>query len=446
MPVGVVHRSCAGSGRIPAAKAKARLASVLLWSILAVARLHAVAESVTAVDIGNRSVTIHALGKPSLSTFAFARDSERFFVVSLDNAVLLGRPGVLRFPALPSSTVTAAQFSVDPDVVHVVVQGRFTNAPTVSLRSQGGDRYLVTLALRERPRFKVFLDVGHGGYDPGGTGPDGLPESFVNLSVAKRLAEILRGEGIEVAFDRTEDTYVSLPERVALANRSAADLFLGLYCNASSDPEIHGTTTYYYHSGSHDFARYLENEVSQSLGLANDGVMRDNLYVIRHTTPRMPDVLIEYAYISNRREEHLLATPAFRDRIASSIAQAIIRYFLRGSSPAGPEGAAQITSVETDDGALEIYSLGEPALDSFVFAQNKARFFVVTLRDAVLDGSARTFQLPPPFSAGVTVTQFTLNPDVVHLAIREDYPNSYRIDTQALSGGRFLTTIYPTEN
>ncbi len=297
---------------------------------------------------------------------------------------------------------------------------------------------------------KVFLDVGHGGFDPGGTGPDGLPESFVNLAVAKRLAQILRSEGVEVALDRTDDRYVSLPERVALANESGSDLFLGLYCNASSDPAVHGTTTYYYHSRSSAFAHYLEDWVARALGLSNDGAARDNLYVIRRTARRIPDVLIEYAYISNRREEHLLASPEFRNHIASAIAKAITSFFLRAKPPANPSAApdsvAHITSVQAADGAVEIHSIGKLTVGGLWSTDDRFRSLVITLRDAILEGSARTFDVPPPFAASVTVTQYALAPDVVRLIIRESYRNTYRIDTQASAGGGFVTTIYPTEN
>ena len=295
---------------------------------------------------------------------------------------------------------------------------------------------------------KVFLDVGHGGYDPGGTGPDGLPESFVNLAVARRLAHILRSEGIEVELDRTSNTYVSLPERAALADRSSSDLFVGLYCNASSDPAIHGTTTYFYHAGSYRFARFLEDQVAERLRLSNDGVKRDDLYVIRHARSEVPDVLIEYAYISNRHEERLLASPAFRARIASAIAKAITGYFQRIEPstipPNAPKGLARITSVESTNGTVEIHSIGE--LKVGAAAENRSRYLVLTLPDALLDGGARTLRVPPPFSARVTVTQSARDPDVVRLAIRESFQSTYRIDTRASAGGRFVTTIYPAEN
>jgi len=428
----------------------ARFCCALLLCFSGGVRLYAAAGWVTAVTVHSNAVSLQCIGRPSLTKDLFERGDERYFVLSLNHSILLGPTRLLHVPVLQSAKVVATQYSLHPDVVHLVVQDPAKASFQVDTRHTKGNRYLITLALNAARSLKVFLDVGHGGFDPGGTGPDGLPESFVNLAVAKRLAHILRSEGIEVALDRTKDRYVSLPERVALADKSDSDLFLGLYCNASSDPAIHGTTTYYYHSRSYAFARYLEDRVARELDLSNDGVARDNLYVIRHTARRMPDVLIEYAYISNRHEEHLLASPEFRNHIAAAIAKAITGYFIRVEPSTIPEdaanGIAHITSVEATDGAVEIHSIGEPVVGSFALTDDQSRYFIVTLRNAILEGSARNFRVPPPFAAWVTVTQYTVNPDVVHLAIRESFQNTYRIDTQPSAGDGFVTTIYPTEN
>lgn len=303
-----------------------------------------------------------------------------------------------------------------------------------------------TVSFHSSHGFKVFLDVGHGGYDPGGTGPDGLPESFVNLEVAKQVAQILRRDGIAVELDRNANRFVSLSERVALADESGAGLFVGLYCNASSDRSVHGTTTYYYHPDSYEFARFLEDRVASHLGLSNDGVVRDNLYVIKYTTTRMPDVLIEYAYISNLHEEHLLSQPAFRGRIADAVAGAIAGYFAQKKVTEPVSSLARVTSIDTTNGTVQIHSLGRPAIGSFTLHQDQSNYFVVTLTGAVLSSPARSLSVGPPFSGEVNIVQYTRNPDVVHVAVREDYPNSYQITVEASVGGQFTTTIYPVAN
>lgn len=420
-----------------------RLGGVVVLLLVATMQLFALTHKITAVTANNASIAIEMLGKPAFKTDSFSRGGESYYILSFSNSILLGSPRLLHVLPEESATVIAAQFTVHPDVVHIVVRDHRKANYHVYTQHQKGDRYLIGLDFRERPRLKVFLDVGHGGYDPGGTGPEGLPESFVNLSVAKKLASILRSEGVGVELDRTGDTFVSLARRVALANESKANLFLGLYCNASKDHAIHGTTTYYYHPNAYAFARYLEKHVSQNLGLKNDGVEHDNLYVIRHTTTRIPDVLIEYAYISNPHEEQLLASPAFRDRIAAAIANAITGYFVPKPKQKLHPHAVWVTSVKASRGSVRIHSLGKPALGSFTLRKNGKNYYVVTLKDTILAGRTRSFKVGPPFSGKVTVAQYSVKPDVVRLAVKEKHHTTYQTSTREADASHFVTTISP---
>jgi N-acetylmuramoyl-L-alanine amidase len=343
----------------------------------------------------------------------------------------------------------------------------------VRTQREGENGYKVSLVLKNLSPRTIFLDVGHGGYDPGGVGPGGLPESFVNLDVAERLKSILTRSGFRVALDRTTNAYVSLPDRVTMADESGADLFLGLYCNASSDRSIHGTTTYYFHPGAEAFARELENQVAGSLHLANDGVMKDNLYVIRHTTATIPDVLIEYAYISNYREQSLLGSPAFRQRIAVALGKAITDYFAgpsasvaRRAVPSGSKSAAapvplpvlpqlpdpvpaqpaRISSFRASNGAVSIDATGPPPIDTFSMKRHGTNYYVVNLEDAVLAGAQRRIAVGPPFSGTATIDQFSTSPDVVRIAVREQFENSYRVESVPQAGGRVSITVYPIDN
>lgn len=398
-------------------------------------------------------------GKPAMTTDHFVLDGTTFIILSFDDAILDGSARLLHL--LPSATVVASQYSVNPDVVHIVVKNHETTRFQVQTSPREDGSFRVSLDFRSTAPLKVFLDVGHGGFDPGGVGPEGLPESVVNLAVAERLKQLLVDKGISVVMDRSDNTYVSLHERVALADSSGADLFLGLYCNASTDHEIHGTTTYYYHPNAYRFASYLERRVSNALGLEDNGVVHDNLYVIRHTTSRIPDVLIEYAYISNTHEERLLASADFRDRIAAALANAITGYFaarlpqtVQGTSAqkaaaqrtTAQRGPVWITSIFARNGQLQIVSDGSPVLHSSALVVRGVHYYVVTIDNAVLAGEARTVDIGPPFSGEVTIAQYTVDPNVVRIAVREDYPNYYRIATNVDGGSRTMTTIFPVEN
>ena len=287
--------------------------------------------------------------KPFYKSYLFQNGYKKYFILVFGHAVLYGRGGKIKNPFSNLFSVSYSQFSTAPKYsVHLVLRQNSLDKPEVKTVAAGNNKY-ETLVYASKAKayfakktsdvkirrnnipvkganFNVFIDAGHGGGDPGGIGPMGLPESFVNLSIALKLRKLLEAKGIKTEIDRTSNVFVSLQQRAVLANQSGANLFVGLYCNSQVVPYLYGTTTYYFHRNSYQFAKYLEHYVSSTLNLKYDGILRDDLYVLRFTT--MPAVVIEYAYISNPYEEHLLASSTFRQMIADAIANAIYKYFI----------------------------------------------------------------------------------------------------------------------
>lgn len=98
----------------------------------------------------------------------------------------------------------------------------------------------------ERERFDtVVIDAGHGGEDTGAHGPGGTREKDLVLHTAKELARRLEAHGLRVVMTRSRDAFVPLEERTAIANDARGDLFLSIHANASQDPDVHGTETYF---------------------------------------------------------------------------------------------------------------------------------------------------------------------------------------------------------
>lgn len=92
---------------------------------------------------------------------------------------------------------------------------------------------------------RVVLDPGHGGSNTGAAGAvAGLYEKRLTLVLAREVAAILRERGVDVVLTRDEDRYVSLRERVRIANGAAAELFVSLHANASPTRAQRGTETY----------------------------------------------------------------------------------------------------------------------------------------------------------------------------------------------------------
>ncbi len=180
----------------------------------------------------------------------------------------------------------------------------------------------------------VFLDPGHGGTDTGARGAQ-VDEKDVNLDVALRVGKILQQSGIEVAYSRTEDVFVSLEEESAMANRLNAGVFVSIHCNSSSTTTASGTETYFYAPESsywlyaqrderYRLASCLQTQLINKLQRFDRGVKKGNLSVLRNTI--MPSALVEMAFISNTNEQYLLMQDVFKDQAAQAIADGIIAY------------------------------------------------------------------------------------------------------------------------
>lgn len=219
----------------------------------------------------------------------------------------------------------------------------------------------------------VIIDPGHGGKDPGSTGPGGLKEKDAALMISNRLAALLKTKGYEVHLTRTRDTLISLSDRPRFANRWKGDepgaLYISIHLNALKSSSGRGFETFFLsEAGTDDERRVAEmenaavqyedgpsahsGELDQVLnGLRNDFYLRasnDLAAVVQqrlaafHPGPNrgvkrarfvvlvgalMPAVLVEVGFITNPAEERLLGSAAFQDKLAFGIAESVDRFF-----------------------------------------------------------------------------------------------------------------------
>lgn len=182
----------------------------------------------------------------------------------------------------------------------------------------------------------ITLDAGHGGSDPGAIGQGGLKEKQVTLPIAEMLKEHLEKKGAKVYMTRTSDKDVygprasdkdELQARVNVAEKHDSDLFISLHINSSVNRNVGGISTYYYPKTSNDgrLARLVQKELSSNFGVDNLGVREANFYVVKRCT--MPAILLELCFISNPKEEKLLAGNWFRKKAARLIAEGVEEYF-----------------------------------------------------------------------------------------------------------------------
>ena len=216
----------------------------------------------------------------------------------------------------------------------------------------------------------VVLDPGHGGYNQGAVGPTGLQEATVALQLAKRVRSALgrRLPGSRVVLTRERNEEVELQARTALANGYHADLFVSIHFNASHSPEDKGGVSTFILDTSDDVqairlaarendtseqevsdlqvilaSLYRQEQVRASERLARS-IHRSTLAAGRRMLPELPDrgvkralffvlvgarmpaVLLEASFITNRAEEEALRTDRYRDLLAEGITNGIIEY------------------------------------------------------------------------------------------------------------------------
>ena len=190
----------------------------------------------------------------------------------------------------------------------------------------------------------VYLDAGHGGYDPGAS-YFGISEKSLTLAIQSRVKAKLEAEGYQVVTTRTSDTYVDLTDRSRAANASESDIFVSIHINASGSSAAQGIETYYYQpyaeypsrinatyhanptrlSMSDTLANAIQSSLINATGAQNQGVKRQTFAVLRETTA--PAVLLELGFLSNPQEAARLNTSAYQETLANAIVAGIKSYY-----------------------------------------------------------------------------------------------------------------------
>ena len=178
----------------------------------------------------------------------------------------------------------------------------------------------------------IVLDAGHGGNDEGAK-VAGLMEKKITLKLAQMTKQALEFRGYKVRMTRTKDEYISLAQRVEIAELVKAKLFLSLHCNSSPiNKEVHGVEIFYHESKDSSRQNSSKRMASQALhcvlqqtGAHSRGVKKGNFYVIRETA--MPSVLIEIGFLTHAEERLRINDPVYLEKIAHGIATSVDRFF-----------------------------------------------------------------------------------------------------------------------
>jgi len=222
---------------------------------------------------------------------------------------------------------------------------------------------------------RIVIDAGHGGHDSGTLGVDGIQEKDVVLDVALRVGKLLHDRlGAEIIYTRSDDTFIPLETRTAIANKAQADLFLSIHANSSPDESARGVETYYLNftsdptaldvaarenavggqsihqlsdlvkkitlkdkiAESREFAQDVETSLYGGLKKGNDGLkdrgVKKAPFVVL-IGANMPSILAEISFVTNAKDAEQLREPDYRQRVAESLYSGVARY---ESGLAGP--------------------------------------------------------------------------------------------------------------
>ncbi|MCL1947712.1 MAG: N-acetylmuramoyl-L-alanine amidase [Chitinivibrionia bacterium] len=319
------------------------------------------------------------IAKSGKNELKFVKNSSQYFVngsVKEHNYPIIYKDGVnycdINSFCAAMNLLTGLHFDADFSAKKIKVSKKeVKEVKTKEIKETKEDKIFIEEIGDDKVFGVVVIDPGHGGKDPGAIGPNGTNEKDVVLPISLEIKNYLsRFSGVKIYLTREDDTFLPLSERTAFANSKNADLFVSVHANASeTSVNVGGYKMYFLSEAkneSDEWTARLENSVlnlegeSQMSGLesilfslANSefikesqdfsimleksfgknikdiqrlhtGVGQANFYVLNGAS--MPAVLVETAFISNPKEEKLLANEKFQKKTGDSIGAAIVEF------------------------------------------------------------------------------------------------------------------------
>ena len=211
---------------------------------------------------------------------------------------------------------------------------------------------------------RVVIDAGHGGHDTGSIGQGGFAEKELVLDVATKLKELIETElGAEVVMTRSDDSFVPLESRTAIANQQQADLFISIHANSSRVRSVRGVETYFLNftssresletasrenaasersihelqdlvkkimlrdkvDESRELAQHIQHAMAGRKGAGMDRGVKQAPFVVL-IGANMPSILAEICFISNPQEEKLAKSSDSRQAIAEALFEGVRSY------------------------------------------------------------------------------------------------------------------------
>jgi len=256
---------------------------------------------------------------------------------------------------------------------HELYQSKDPSEIVISLRTSISNSLAQIKKVKDRWKLDtIVLDAGHGGKDPGTTGQKGTKEKDISLDIVKRVGLLLKNNTkLKVIYTREEDVWVPLWKRTKIANESNGKLFISVHLNSNPNKTAYGFETYLLRPGktedaievaarenevikledrtnnkykdlsgenlimatmaqsmfmkeSEELASMVQQEMEKKIKSKNRGVKQAGFHVLVGAS--MPNILIEAGFLTNRNEEKNLRNPKYRQAIANSIYNSIVKF------------------------------------------------------------------------------------------------------------------------
>lgn len=194
------------------------------------------------------------------------------------------------------------------------------------------------VSVKSDKKYKVLIDSGHGGIDPGKVGVNGAYEKDINLSIALFLKDILEDSGCEVVMTRETDTGLysesdsnkktaDLKKRVELMNSEHPNAIVSIHQNSFTQESSKGAQVFYQSSSDEGkkFAEIMQEQMAV-LDETNKRVAKPNsdYYILKNS--KNVAIIVECGFLSNSQEAGLLVTKDYQEKVAKAVAKGVVNY------------------------------------------------------------------------------------------------------------------------
>jgi N-acetylmuramoyl-L-alanine amidase len=214
---------------------------------------------------------------------------------------------------------------VEDDVFRVIIELKHAQHWGYSIFYR--DKKLVIKVKRqpaelELHHLKVAVDAGHGGDNNGASGTKtGIREKKYTLLIAKQLEKELQEKNATVFMTRSNDTSLSMLERIEMVQQEDPDFLISIHLNSSVKDSVKGVSTYYRYIGFRPLTKYIQESLLET-GLSDFGNIGNFNFALNGPTD-YPNCLVEVAFLSNQEDEKRILDPEFHKHVAIHIVKGI---------------------------------------------------------------------------------------------------------------------------